>query len=132
LSITEVIYLGMKIRANRERNTVKVEVFTSPTCPHCPSAIRIAREVAREFQGQVRVIEVSTATPSGSRRARKYGIMSVPTVIVTGPGSVESLGHRGTPSRKTLKKLIKIALGDEYDEKKEGFLSRLLKSMGIG
>jgi len=26
----------------------KIEVFTSPTCPHCPSAVKLAKELEQE------------------------------------------------------------------------------------
>jgi len=102
-----------------------VEVFTSPTCPHCPSAKKLAHEVAKEMDDVV-VKEMSTATHEGSRKAKRYGIMSVPTIIITGPASPEPIGLRGTPPKKGLIKAINISLGkDKWKEKKKGFFSRL-------
>ena len=30
---------------------VKIEVFTSPMCPHCPAAKRVVEEVVSEMEG---------------------------------------------------------------------------------
>ena len=102
-----------------------IEVFTSPTCPHCPSAKKLAFEVAKE-RDDVVVKEMSTATHEGQRKAKRYGIMSVPTLIIQGPASSQPIGLRGTPPRKGLIKAIDISLGlDQWKEKKKGFFSRL-------
>ena len=108
---------------------VKIEIFTSPTCPYCTSAIKIAKQVAKEYNGKVKVIETSTATGKGARRARKFGIMSVPTVFVSGPATMEILAHRGTPSTKRLKQMVNIALGIEDVQKNNGsgLFNRILR-----
>ncbi len=56
-----------------------IEVFTSPTCPHCPKALEMARQLAMEMPG-IRVVEQSTATPQGYARAALYGVQAVPTI----------------------------------------------------
>ena len=107
-----------------------VQVFTSPTCPHCPPTKKLVETVANE-RDDVIYQEMSTATPEGSAGAQKYGIMSVPTIIITGPGSEQPIGIAGLPPRKGLEKAINISLGlDKFKEEKEkiGIFSRLFKS----
>jgi thioredoxin 1 len=60
-----------------------IEVFTSPTCPHCPQALEMARQLAMEMPG-IQVVEQSTATPQGYARAAFYGVQAVPTVFING------------------------------------------------
>ena len=106
--------------------TVKIEVFTSPTCPHCPNAIKAVKEVVNELD-YVDVVELNSMSPEGQRKANLYGIMSVPTTIITGPGSNQPLGLTGTPSKKGLKNMIEVAEGlKELEEPKN--LSQLIKN----
>jgi len=79
-----------------KRSTV-IEVFTSPTCPHCPRALLMAKEVASSMPG-IQVVEQSTATPQGFAKAALYNVQAVPTVFINGkrafvgaPPSVEAL-----------------------------------------
>lgn len=74
-----------------------IEVFTSPTCPHCPRALTMAKQLAAQVSG-IQVIEQSTATPQGYAKAAQYGVQAVPTVFINGkcafvgaPPSVEAL-----------------------------------------
>ena len=74
-----------------------IEVFTSPTCPHCPRALEMARQLAMEMPG-IKVVEQSTATPQGFARAAFYDVQAVPTVFINGkrafvgaPPSMEAL-----------------------------------------
>ncbi|MDP2845141.1 MAG: thioredoxin family protein [Candidatus Methanoperedens sp.] len=74
-----------------------IEVFTSPTCPHCPKALEMARQIAMEMPG-IQVVEQSTAMPQGFAKAAYYGVQAVPTVFINGkrafvgaPPSVEVL-----------------------------------------
>ena len=83
--------------------TVIIEIFTSPTCIYCPAAKKIVEEVAGK---DITVVEHSSATPEGRRRASEFGIQSVPTIFVSGPGTKEIIGFRGSPSKEGLLKAI--------------------------
>ena len=109
-----------------------IEVFTSPTCPHCPSAVKLAKELAKE-RDDIRVIESSTVTAQGQKRAQKYGIMTVPTVLVSGPSHPQKIGLQGTPPKSSLIKAVEASLGLRVleEEKREGFFSKLLKKFNI-
>lgn len=109
---------------------VKIEVFTSPTCPHCHPALDFAKQIAKQIKKErgdyIKVVELSTATPSGQKKATQFGVMSVPTTFVTGPKSAEKIAFRGLPSKKGLLKAIDISLGlSEWEEPPKGFFKRL-------
>ncbi len=76
---------------------VIIEVFTSPTCPHCQRALEMARQLAVQMPG-IQVVEQSTATPQGFAKAAYYSVQAVPTVFINGkrafvgaPPSMEAL-----------------------------------------
>ena len=79
------------------KKPVVIEVFTSPTCPHCPMALSMAKELAMQMPG-VQVVELSTATPQGYAKAAFYDVKAVPTIFINGkcafvgaPPSLEAL-----------------------------------------
>ena len=113
-----------------EQNTgkAKIEVYTSPTCPHCPSAVALVNEISKE-RDDVKVKIYSLAESEGSRRANRLGIMATPTILVKGKCSNGYIGFRGTPSRKALINAIDkaLCLVKEKEKKKSGFLSAFKK-----
>ncbi len=85
---------------------VKVEVFYSPICPHCPGAKKLVAEVAASYDG-VEVEEVNTYTKEGMERGMALGIMAVPAVVIDG-----EIKHVGFPfGRGELIANIEAALG---------------------
>ena len=60
---------------------MKIELFCSPVCPHCPSARRLVSEVAGRYH-HVEFVEVNTYTEEGIERGMSMGVMAVPTVAV--------------------------------------------------
>jgi thioredoxin 1 len=93
--LEELLKRQQEIKAPRP--PVFIEVFTSPTCPHCPRALSMAKDVAMQVPG-IQVIEVSTATPQGFAKAALYGVQAVPAIFINGkrafigaPPSIEAL-----------------------------------------
>ncbi len=66
---------------------VKIEVYFSPVCPHCPGAKKLVAEVAARYGGKVEVEEVNTYTAEGIERGMANEVMSVPTVFIDGERS---------------------------------------------
>ncbi len=66
---------------------VKIEVYFSPVCPHCPGAKKLVAEVAARYGGNVEVEEVNTYTAEGIKRGMANEVMSVPTVFIDGERS---------------------------------------------
>ena len=64
---------------------IKVEVFSTNSCPHCPSAIDAA-QVAKDKLGDAIDVEVVKIDESEENRKRaiEYQIMAVPTIVIDG------------------------------------------------
>ncbi|MEE1337207.1 thioredoxin family protein [Methanobrevibacter sp.] len=66
---------------------IKVEVFSTSTCPHCPAAIDAA-EKAKDKLGdaiEVEAIKIDdNEHPEYRERAISYQIMAVPTIVIDG------------------------------------------------
>ena len=64
---------------------IKVEVFSTNSCPHCPSAIDAA-QVAKDKLGDAIDVEVVKIDESKENyeRAIQYQIMAVPTIVIDG------------------------------------------------
>ena len=60
---------------------MKVEIFYSPVCPHCPSVRRLVSGVMERYP-HVEFIEVNTYTEEGIERGMSMRVMAVPTVAV--------------------------------------------------
>ena len=66
---------------------IKVEVFSTSTCPHCPAAIDAAEKAKDKLGDAIEVESVKiddSAQPENRQRAIDYQIMAVPTVVVNG------------------------------------------------
>jgi len=75
---------------------------------------------------------------SGSRESerlfKKFGVVSVPTFIIKGPGFPQNIGLRGVQSEKTLHKYLDIALGlrrVEESSSAPGFFSKVKAFFGL-
>ena len=66
---------------------VKIDVYFSPVCSHCPGAKKLVAEVAARYGGKVEVEEVNTYTAEGIKRGMANEVMSVPTVFIDGERS---------------------------------------------
>ncbi len=108
----------------------KIEVYTSPTCPHCPHAKKVADEVAKN-RDDVKVIEISTGTKNGQKKARNNNVRSVPTIFVTSSEIEDKIGHVGTPSKKSLNKMIDLSLGKEEWPEHKGLFQIILDKLKI-
>ncbi|HEX9915390.1 MAG TPA: thioredoxin family protein [Candidatus Bathyarchaeia archaeon] len=62
---------------------MKVELFLSPVCPHCPAARKVFFSVAEKRPGDS-FEEVNTYTEAGIERGMSLQVMAVPTVAVEG------------------------------------------------
>ena len=111
----------------------KVMLFTSPTCPHCPSAKKFINNFKNE-RSDFELIEYSTLTNDGQKTAQKYDVMSVPTFIIKGPGFPDPIGLRGTQTNEVMHKYIDIALGNKKieDFKKPTLKEKLANGIKIG
>ena len=80
--------------------TIKVEVFSTSTCPHCPAAIDAAQKAKDKLGDQIDVESVKIddpENPDNRQRAMDYQIMAVPTVVIDG-----EVSFIGAPSENEL------------------------------
>ena len=93
---------------------IKVELFTSPTCPHCPKA---EREVRAAIRGQedIRFEKYKVTSGEGKRKAEDYRIIGVPALVING-----ELFKGNITEERVRKKIEEIRSG-----KKKGFFSKL-------
>ena len=64
---------------------IKVEVFSTNSCPHCPAAIDAA-QVAKDKMGDAIDVDVIKIDESevNRQKAINYQIMAVPTIVIDG------------------------------------------------
>ena len=66
---------------------VKVEVFSTSTCPHCPAAIDAAQKAKDKLGDTIEVESIKIddpENPENRQRAIDYQIMAVPTIVIDG------------------------------------------------
>ncbi len=79
--------------------TVKIEVFTSPSCPYCPMAIEVVDAVKKEMQDAIEVEKIDIM--QDREKAIEYGLMAVPAVAINGV-----VKFVGAPEKEDLKNAI--------------------------
>jgi thioredoxin 1 len=79
---------------------VKIEVFTSPSCPYCPMAIEVVDAVTKEMQEDIEVEKIDIM--QNREKAIEYGLMAVPAVAING-----NVKFVGAPEKDELEKAIK-------------------------
>jgi thioredoxin 1 len=93
-------------------DNLRIEVFTSPSCPHCPAAVKATEaflEANPELAKSISWKTLSLASPEGSKLAREYGIRSVPTIVATNEKGIKT-AYVGAPIQRTYKAFISEAM----------------------
>jgi len=68
-------------RLGNMTRSAHIQVFVTPTCPHCPAAVRTAHKLATAFpQITADMIEAGEFP----ELAEKYGVQGVPQIVVNG------------------------------------------------
>ncbi|MDD3753574.1 MAG: MJ0307 family thioredoxin [Methanobacterium sp.] len=84
---------------------VKVEVFTSPSCPYCPMAIEVVNEVDKIMPGTLEVEKIDIMVDR--EKAIEYGLMAVPAIVLNGV-----VRFVGAPAKEELVKAIEEEIED--------------------
>ena len=64
---------------------IKVEIFSTNSCPHCPAAIDAALKAKEKLGDAIDVESVKIDESEENRkRAMEYHIMAVPTIVING------------------------------------------------
>lgn len=77
--------------------------FWAPWCGPCRSMAPVLDEIANEFAGRVKVGKVNV--DNNQNLAKKYGVMSIPTLIMFKNGQVAGQVVGFTPKNVLAKKL---------------------------
>jgi thioredoxin 1 len=100
---------------------MKVMLFVSSGCPHCPMAEAVVKKVIPKYKGMVDFEKVRSKTEKGRELLSRLNVMSFPTIIFFKDG--EELGRIvGVPSEGSMKKKI-----EKYMGLRKSFFSRLFK-----
>jgi len=79
---------------------VKIEVFTSPSCPYCPMAVQLVEDVQKDMVDDVEVEKIDIMV--SQEKAREYGLMAVPAIALNGV-----VKFVGSPGKEELLEAIK-------------------------
>ncbi|MCK4491756.1 MAG: thioredoxin family protein [Candidatus Altiarchaeales archaeon] len=91
---------------------VKILLFVSSRCSHCPGAERIVKEVVPEYSDYgVSFEKIRMKTGRGKRLSSEFNIMAVPTVLMLDDGGNEAKRVVGAPTESSLRNEIEKNLG---------------------
>lgn len=79
--------------------------FGATWCPPCRALVPVIERLAAENVGRLKVVTVDTDV--SPRTAQRYGIQSVPTVLVFRAGE-RTAGHVGLASKEKLTRLLEL------------------------
>ncbi len=100
---------------------MKILLFVSSRCPHCPSAESIVKKLAPEYyEHGLRFEKIRVKTGEGKRLAASFGVMSMPAILILDDDGNEIHRIVGVPSESGLKNKIESGLG-----LKKSFLDRV-------
>ena len=82
---------------------MEVIVLTSPACPYCPPAKKMAEEAVKDMEN-VELRHVSVTEKEGQELAKELGIMGVPDIIINGELVFEGVPPDVDRIKKEIKK----------------------------
>jgi len=87
------------------KRSLAIKVFTLKTCPNCPTAKKIGREVAEKFN--VGFMEIDVGTLEGQIEGLMYQIMSTPSIAIDN----EVVARGEVLTKEELEKKVREKLG---------------------
>jgi thioredoxin 1 len=85
---------------------VKIEVFTSPSCPYCPMAVQLVEDVKKDMTEDIEIEKIDIMVDQ--EKAREYGLMAVPAIALNGV-----VKFVGSPGKEELVEAIKEELAEK-------------------
>jgi len=102
---------------------MRMLLFVSSRCSHCPGAEAVAKKVAPEYQAYgMEMKKIRMKTSEGKRLAGQFNVMSMPTTLLLDNDNNEIHRFVGVPNEGNLRGKIESSLGI-----KKSFFSRILK-----
>jgi small redox-active disulfide protein 1 len=81
--------------------SVKLEVFTSPTCPYCPMVVDLVERLKKDMDIEIVYEDIM----KDRKKAVELGLMAVPAITING-----KIKFIGVPEEKELREEIKRVL----------------------
>ncbi len=85
--------------------------FYADWCGPCKTQTPILGDLAQEFDGRVKFVKVDIDVEGNKDLAVKYGVMSVPTLIIFSNGEVKDTMVGVTSKKKLAEKFEQISQG---------------------
>lgn len=77
----------VKVKVRSLDHDVHIQVFVTPTCPYCPSAVRAAHQMAIENPSRIKADAIEAA--EFPHLVSKYDISAVPTIVINDEVQIE-------------------------------------------
>ena len=91
---------------------MRILVFVSSNCPHCPLAESVVKEVVPDYSSEELSYEkIRTKTTEGKNLSDKYFVRGTPTILFLDDEDNEIERIVGTPSEEKLRRKIDKLLG---------------------
>lgn len=100
---------------------MKIILFVSSQCPHCPVAERIVKKVVPDYYNYgLSLNTIRLTTKEGKKRSLEYNVRAIPTTLILDDNGNEIKRMVGVMSEDNLRASIEKLLG-----LRESFLSRI-------
>lgn len=91
---------------------MKILLFVSPRCSHCPNAERIVKRIVPEYSDHgVTFEKIRVKTDRGKELSSRFNIMALPTILILDKTGNETKRIVGAPSENSLRNEIEKGLG---------------------
>ncbi|MCD6478238.1 MAG: thioredoxin fold domain-containing protein [Candidatus Aenigmarchaeota archaeon] len=91
---------------------MRVLLFTSSHCAHCPAAERIVKKVVPEYREYGLLYrKIRLKSPEGKEYFPRYGVMGTPTIILIDDDGKEVKRIIGAPSENNFRAELEKLLG---------------------
>ena len=91
---------------------MKILLFVSSHCPHCPNAERIVKKIAPKYYNYGLIFKkIRVKTSEGKELSLRHNVKSMPTILMFDDSGNEIERIVGVPSENNLKNIIEKKLG---------------------
>ena len=81
----------------------EIELYYGLLCPYCKTAKILIKKIMNENPGKIRFKQTLISSPTGMINRYKFGIHSVPTILIDG-----TIVFRGLPEEEELKEELDL------------------------
>lgn len=109
---------------------MKILLFVSSHCPHCPKAEAVVKKVVpKYYERGLKFDKIRIKTGRGKDLSKRFNVMAMPTILILDDEENEIKRIVGAPTELSLKNEIEKALGLErsFFSKVKYFLDFLVK-----